>query len=36
MRELTKGRTLDQLLAQHMSGEDSYHRASFRYLLREG
>ncbi len=36
MRELTKGRTLDQLMAQHMSGEDSYHRASFRYLLREG
>ncbi len=36
MRELTKGRTLDQLLAQHMSSEDSYHRASFRYLLREG
>ncbi|MGH8571534.1 MAG: NACHT domain-containing protein, partial [Gammaproteobacteria bacterium] len=36
MRELTKGRTLDQLLAQHMSREDSYHRASFRYLLREG
>ncbi|MGH3697805.1 MAG: NACHT domain-containing protein [Pseudonocardiaceae bacterium] len=36
MRELTKGRSLDQLLAQHMSGEDSYHRASFRYLLREG
>ncbi|MBA3574874.1 MAG: NACHT domain-containing protein, partial [Pseudonocardiales bacterium] len=36
MRELTKGRTLDQLLAQHMSGEDSYHQASFRYLLREG
>ncbi|MDQ3152959.1 MAG: NACHT domain-containing protein, partial [Actinomycetota bacterium] len=36
MRELTKGRTLDQLLAQHMSEEDSYHRPSFRYLLREG
>ncbi|MGH3913505.1 MAG: NACHT domain-containing protein, partial [Pseudonocardiaceae bacterium] len=36
MRELTKGRTLDQLLAQHMSGENSYHQASFRYLLREG
>ena len=36
MRELTKGRTLDELLAQHMSGEDSYHRASFRYLLRQG
>ncbi|MDQ3886919.1 MAG: ATP-binding protein [Actinomycetota bacterium] len=36
MRELTKGRTLDQLLAQRMSGEDSYHRASFRYLLRQG
>jgi len=36
MRELTKGRTLDQLLAQHMSREDSYHRASFRYLLRQG
>ncbi|MGH4018197.1 MAG: NACHT domain-containing protein, partial [Pseudonocardiaceae bacterium] len=36
MRELTKGRTLDQLLAQHMSWEDSYHRGSFRYLLRQG
>ncbi len=36
MRELTKGRTLDQLLAQHMSREDSYHRESFRYLLRQG
>src|SRR5262249_39154560 len=36
MRELTKGRTLDQLLAQHMSRQDSYHRASFRYLLRQG
>ncbi|MGH4016249.1 MAG: NACHT domain-containing protein [Pseudonocardiaceae bacterium] len=36
MRELTKGRTLDELLAQHMIGEDSYHRASFRYLLRHG
>jgi NACHT domain len=36
MHELTKGRTLDQLLAQHMSEVDSYHRASFRYLLRQG
>jgi len=36
MRELTKGRTLDQLLAQHMADVDSYHRASFRYLLRQG
>ncbi|HEX2299150.1 MAG TPA: pentapeptide repeat-containing protein, partial [Pseudonocardiaceae bacterium] len=36
MRELTKGRTLDQLLAQHMTGEDSYHQESFRHLLRHG
>ena len=36
MRELTKGVTLEQLLAQHMTGDDSYHHASFRYLLRQG
>ena len=38
MRDLEKGRTLDELLAQHMShaGEDPFHVAGFRYLLREG
>ena len=36
MRELSKGLTLEKLLAQHMSGHESYHHASFRYLLRHG
>jgi hypothetical protein len=38
MRDLEKGRSLDELLAQHMarSGEDPFHSAAFRYLLREG
>ena len=38
MRDLEKGRDLDELLAQHMSkcGEDPFHLASFRYLLRQG
>jgi len=38
MRDLEKGRTLDELLAQHMArrGEDPFHTASFRYLLRQG
>lgn len=38
MRDLEKGRSLDELLAQHMarSGEDPFRGAAFRYLLREG
>src|SRR5262249_3522185 len=38
MRDLEKGRSLNELLAQHMSkhGEDPFHIASFRYLLRQG
>ena len=38
MRDLEKGRTLDELLAQHMNryDEDPFHMASFRYLLRRG
>jgi hypothetical protein len=38
MRDLEKGRTLDELLAQHMArhGEDPFHGAAFRYLLRMG
>jgi WD40 repeat protein len=36
MRDLNKGLRLEKLLAQHMTGYDSYHHASFRYLLREG
>jgi WD40 repeat protein len=38
MRDLEKGRTLDELLAQHMAraNEDPFHTAAFRYLLAEG
>ncbi|GLZ33575.1 hypothetical protein Lesp02_57630 [Lentzea sp. NBRC 105346] len=38
MRDLEKGRTLDELLAQHMAraGVDPFHSTAFRYLLREG
>ncbi|GAB3873281.1 hypothetical protein GCM10029964_013260 [Kibdelosporangium lantanae] len=38
MRDLEKGRSLDELLAQHMArlGEDPFRGAAFRYLLREG
>ncbi|TCO62596.1 NACHT and WD40 repeat domain-containing protein [Actinocrispum wychmicini] len=38
MRDLEKGRTLDELLAQHMarSREDLFSPSAFRYLLREG
>jgi WD40 repeat protein len=38
MRDLEKGRTLDELLAQHMArhDEDPFHGSAFRYLLREG
>jgi hypothetical protein len=39
MRDLEKGRTLDELLAQHMARyrpDDPFHARSFRYLLRAG
>lgn len=38
MRDLEKGRTLDELLAQHMArnDKDPFHGGAFRYLLREG
>ncbi|SDW57761.1 WD40 repeat [Amycolatopsis xylanica] len=39
MRDLEKGRTLDELLGQHLARhrpDDSFHANSFRYLLREG
>jgi hypothetical protein len=38
MRDLEKGRTLDELPAQHMArhDEDPFHGSAFRYLLREG
>ena len=38
MRNLEKGRTLDQLVAQHFAtfGEDAYNRKAFRYMLEHG
>ncbi|MEV4145114.1 pentapeptide repeat-containing protein [Amycolatopsis sp. NPDC049691] len=39
MRDLEKGRRLDELIAQHMARHnprESFHAPSFRYLLREG
>ncbi len=38
MRNLEKGRTLDQLIAQHFAtfGEDAYSRKAFRYMLEHG
>lgn len=38
MRDLEKGRTLDELLAQHMAakGEDRFPHKAFRFLLRRG
>nr|WP_158605580.1 pentapeptide repeat-containing protein [Amycolatopsis panacis] len=39
MRDLEKGRSLDELLAQHMARyrpDEPFHASSFRYLLREG
>lgn len=37
MRDLEKGRSLDELVVQHMNrhGEDPFHAGSFRYLLRD-
>jgi NACHT domain/Pentapeptide repeats (8 copies) len=38
MRDLEKGRDLDELIAQHMAHrkQDPFHTRSFRYLLRQG
>jgi hypothetical protein len=38
MRDLEKGRDLDELVAQHMAHrkQDPFHTRSFRYLLRQG